>query len=341
MPRDAAEIARMLAGSADRLVIELLPHGRREGAEWRVGSLAGEAGRSCAVHLHGARAGVWSDFASGESGDALDLVAQVLFRGDRREAIAWSRSWLGLSDQPMAAGQRRPADRPVEALRDDGEDKARRAAALRVFLAAQPNLAGTAAGLYLAGRGIDFATLGRQPRSLRYHPSLWNVESRRNWPALVAAITDAAGVHVAVHRTWLAQQNGRWSKAPLVDPKMTLGRYAGGSIRLWRGASGLPLAKAPAGETAEGIETALSVAIACPDLRVLAAVSLANMSRLALPPAITCVVLAADNDAGNEKAQAALQRAIDHLAGEGRTVKLALPETPGADWNDVLQEQAV
>ncbi len=104
------------------------------------------------------------------------------------------------------------------------------------------------------------------------------------------------------------------------------------------------MAKAPAGETAviaEGIETALSVAIACPDLRVLAAVSLANMCRLALPPAITCVVLAADNDAGNEKAQAALQRAIDHFAGEGRTVKVALPETPGADWNDVLQEQSV
>jgi Toprim domain len=334
----------MLAAAIERLVLELLPYGRREGPEWRVGSLGGEAGRSCAVHLRVPRAGIWSDFASGESGDALDLVAQVLFRGDRRDALAWSRSWLGLNALAPPAGQHRTPDCQKLVERDDSEERARRVGALKVFLAAKPKLAGTPAGLYLTERGIDFELLGRQPRSLRFHPNLWNSESRRAWPALVAAITDASGVHVATHRTWLAQREGRWAKAPLADPKMSLGRYAGGSIRLWRGASGAPLAKAPPGETAviaEGIETALSVVVACPHMRVLAAVSLANMGRLALPPAVTCVVLAADNDAGNERAAAALQRAIDHFAAEGRTVKIALPETPRADWNDVLLEKSV
>lgn len=342
MVRDASDLARMLAASIERVVTELLPAGRREGAEWRVGSLAGEPGRSCAVHLSGRRAGVWSDFASGEGGDALDLVAQVLFRGDRREAMAWARSWLGLSDRSPAVEQRRARQQIPPEQPENDETKVRRAAALKVFLAAQPKLADTPAGLYLARRGIDFVTLGRQPRSLRYHPALWNSESQRTWPGLVAAITDAAGVHVATHRTWLTLQDGHWVKAPLVDPKMTLGRFAGGSIRLWRGASGLPLAKARTGETvviAEGIETALSVALACPDFRVLSAVSLANMGRLVLPPAITCVVIAADNDAGNDRAQTALQRAVDHFAAEGRTVKLAMPDTPGTDWNDVLQEK--
>jgi hypothetical protein len=341
MPRDAAELARLLAVSADRLVMELLPHGRREGAEWRVGSLAGEAGRSCAVHLHGSRAGVWSDFASGEGGDALDLVAAVLFRGDRRQAMDWARSWLGLSDTACPSAQRRSPPVPAKPAVDP-EAKARSAAALALFLAASPTLAGTPAALYLAARGLDLAQLGRHPKSLRFHPKLWNAESQRSWPALVAAITDAAGAHVATHRTWLAQTGDRWGKAPLVDAKMTLGRYAGGSIRIWRGASALPLARAPAGETvviAEGIETALSVAIACPELRVLAAVSLANMARLELPAAIGTVILAADNDADNDKARAGLQRAVDRFAGEGRSVRLAMPDTPGADWNDVLIEK--
>jgi hypothetical protein len=63
---------------------------------------------------------------------------------------------------------------------------------------------------------------------------------------------------VAVHRTWLMPDGS--GKAPLRDPKMTLGRYAGGAIRLWRGASGKALKDAPTGDSiviTEGIEEAL------------------------------------------------------------------------------------
>src|SRR5690606_27386100 len=55
----------------------LLPNGKREGQEWRAGSLDGEAGKSLGVHLTGAKAGVFCDFATGEGGDLLDLWAQV------------------------------------------------------------------------------------------------------------------------------------------------------------------------------------------------------------------------------------------------------------------------
>jgi len=92
------EIARMLAERIDQLVIDLLPAGRREGYEWRVGSVAGETGHSLGVHLAGNKAGVWCDFnGSGDSGDALDLVCAVrdLNMG---QALSWSRLWLGLDD---------------------------------------------------------------------------------------------------------------------------------------------------------------------------------------------------------------------------------------------------
>jgi hypothetical protein len=87
------------------------------------------------------------------------------------------------------------------------------------------------------------AQLGRQPWALRFHPALWNEETQRHWPALVAAIVDPEGQLTAVHRIWLAPDGS--GKAPLRDRKMTLGRYAGGVIRLWRGATASRCAKRP------------------------------------------------------------------------------------------------
>ena len=73
----AAEIAALLARDAEGVARMLLPQGKREGAEWRVGSLEGDAGKSCGVHLTGQKAGVWCDFATGQGGDLLDLWSAV------------------------------------------------------------------------------------------------------------------------------------------------------------------------------------------------------------------------------------------------------------------------
>jgi hypothetical protein len=338
---DAAAIARMLAQRAPALAVELLPAGKREGAEWKCGSIGGERGRSLGVRLFGPKAGIWSDFAAGEGGDALDLVAAVLYRGNKKPALVWAREWLGLSDTAADAPQR-AAPAPAKHVLDPDADE-RRAAALRLFLAAQPTLAATPAAAYLAARGIDLAELGRQPRSLRFHPSLWNRESGRAWPALVAAVTNAAGGHVATHRTWLAPDTaGIWRKAPLRNAKMSLGTIAGGCIRLWRGASRKPLAQASAGETvaiAEGIETALSVAVGCPELRVLSAVSLGNMGRIVLPAAVAIVILCADDDGDNDIARRALDRAAQHFLAAGHSVRVARPPV-GKDFNDTLRAEA-
>lgn len=344
MHHDAAELSRGLARRVVQLAAELLPHGRRDGQEWRCGSTAGEPGASLAVHLSGERAGVWADFASGETGDALDLVAAVRFAGNRRDAMDWARGWLGTSRRTEAPGQaRRAASVPPDSTREAGPDAealARRRAALALFLSAAPSLAGTPVALYLAGRGIDLAQLGRQPRCLRFAPALPNRESGRNWPAMVAAITGDDGAHIATHRTWLARAaSGSWGKAPLKDPKMTLGTYAGGCIRLWRGASGKPLSDAPKGDVVaigEGIETCLSVVVACPELRVLCAVSIANMIRVRLPAAIGEVIVLADNDRDGSAASRALARAVAHYAEGGRTVRIARSPA-GKDFNDLLR----
>jgi twinkle protein len=61
-----AELSTRLAQRVEAVCQELLPKGRRQGAEWEVGSSAGEEGKSLKVHLRGEKAGVWSDFATGQ-----------------------------------------------------------------------------------------------------------------------------------------------------------------------------------------------------------------------------------------------------------------------------------
>jgi len=340
-PIRAADLSAMLAANVAALATHLLPAGRRDGPHWRCGGVDGSPGQSLALHLRGDKSGVWHDFATGEKGDALDLVAAVLFSGNKRDAMAWARQWLGAADgtTPLPPLKRAP-ESPQASARDD--DAARRRKALALFLAGHERVAGTPADDYLAARGITLAELERQPRALRFHPECWCGEAGRTLPAMLAAITDGAGEHVGTHRTWLARDGaGRWRKAPLRDAKKTYGRYSGGFIPLWRGASRKPLREAPAGEAvaiAEGIETALSVALACPEMRVIAAVALANMGSVILPASITHVTLCADNDADNPKAAALLDRAAERFAAEGRDVRIARPPV-GKDFNDTLRAE--
>lgn len=208
----ARDVARLLAAEIHRLAPEIAPGGRREGAEWsaRCPWRADRSAGSFKIRLYGPRAGVWADFATGDSGDALDLVARAKFAGDLRAALAWAAARFGLGapvtpGTAPAAAPATPSPRPPDG--PDPDTRARQEVARRIWLAAQAGLAGTPAAFYLAARRIDLAVLGRQPRSLRFHPGLFEPESRRRWPALVAAITGPGGDHVATHRTWLARDS--------------------------------------------------------------------------------------------------------------------------------------
>lgn len=335
----AHEIARMLAARASELARELLPAGRREGPEWRCGSLHGERGQSLAVRIRGEKAGVWADFASGQRGDALDLVAQTLFSGSKRDAIQWASRWLGLNSGEVPIAKPRQAGRAHFDVEPDKDAMRRRRQALGMFLAGQRQILGTPVERYLSGRGIHLRDLGRQPAALRFHEAIWCSEAGHPLPALLAAICEPGGRHIATHRTYLAQDGaGIWRKAALRHPKKVYGSYGGGVVPLWRGSSGLPLKMAPPGEQiviAEGLETALSIVVSVPEQRVVCAVSLGNLGSIGLPPAVTTVIVAADNDGDNPAAAQALQRAIDRFTAEGREVRIARSPV-GKDFNDCI-----
>jgi hypothetical protein len=76
----AAELSARLARDAEAVCCHYLAAGRREGRYWMVGDVAGSPGRSLYVRLIGPEsgrgaAGQWTDAATGDHGDLLDLIA--------------------------------------------------------------------------------------------------------------------------------------------------------------------------------------------------------------------------------------------------------------------------
>lgn len=332
---DIRTIVDGLNAQIEALCRELLPGGKRDGDEWRAGDLTGTPGQSVGVRLSGQRQGIWCEFHGGQAkGDALDLVAACRFGGNKSEALRWARAWLGLGDDGrgfQAVRPQVPAAKPRVAELDN---QGRLLKARKIWLDAVP-IPGTPAEAYLAGRGIDLESLGRAPGALRFAARCWNAEVNAELPAMVAAI-NRRGEHVATHRTWLAQVEGRWTKAPLRAAKKVLGSYQGAAIACWRGASQRPMAQAPEDDVVaicEGIEDALTLALHDPALRVLAAISLSNLGNVQLPAQLSDVILAFDRDGENPAARAGRERAVRQYLEQGRAVREVFPPQGFKDFN--------
>lgn len=344
-PVEISELVAALTADLERLCAALMPLGRREGAEWvEAPRGAGGRGDSLKVHLRGSRRGVWAHFAAGADarGDALDLIAYLACGGDKRAAIQWGKEFLGLAEggavarAPAMDAGKIAAARAAREAETAADEARRRRNALAIWREADERIKGSPVELYLAGRGIDLARMGRVPRALRFHPRLHHPQLKAFAPAMVACVTRGDEI-AGIHRTWLADDGGRWSKIAGATAKMTLGRYSGGAVRIWRGAERSPWAegRGPVALT-EGIEDALTVALALPELRVAAAVSLANMRAVALPAGVTEVVLVADNDGAGTQAARALEAAAAAHAAQGRAVRIARAPGGAKDVNDLL-----
>ena len=313
---DAAALAAALARSPEAVCRRYLPHGRRQGRYWVAGDLRGARGRSLFVRLRPpGPPGKWTDAATGEHGDLLDLICHRIGAGSLGPALDEARAFLAVP------GAQRTDPEPDRARPPPAWDGA--AAARRLWRSCRP-LGGTHAERYLRARGLDAS---RFP-ALRFHPALaYRDDSgrRRLFPALVAAVTGPGGTLEGVQRTWLHPD--RPAKAPLVPPRKALGRVHGRAVRF--GAM-------PAAATllvGEGVETVLSLVAAVPALPAAAALSAGSLAAFALPPGAARLLIAADRDGAGRRAAAALQaRAL----AQGLAAAVLTPE--GGDFNDDLAD---
>ena len=318
MPHMASELARRLAGNAEAVCRHYLSNGYRQGRYWLVGNTDNTPGRSLYVRLHGPEAGrgaagKWTDSATGEHGDLLDLIAANRRIYATRDVLDEARRFLSLP-VPEAA----PTQPPAPA----GSPEAAR----RLFAASKP-IPGTIAETYLRERGI---TALRDCTALRFHPRCYYRQdgetaagARADWPALVAAITDLDGTMTGAHRTWI-DPSGR-TKAPVETPRRAMGLLLGNAVRFGRALDVMA--------AGEGIETMLSLRSVMPSLPMAAALSANHLAALMLPTTLHRLYIARDNDPAG-------QRAVETLTGrahEGGIEVLVLVPTLG-DFNDDLRQ---
>lgn len=308
METTASEIAQRLSREAEAVSRHYLSNGRRQGRHWIVGDAENTPGRSLYVRLTGpssgkGAAGKWTDAATGEHGDLLDLIMANQRLSSLGEALDEARRFLSLprpDPPPRAPSPKAPTGSPE--------------AARRLWAMGEP-IVGTIAERYLARRGIVGI---RSVGALRFHPHCyyWREDEHDDtepeaWPALLAKVTDTGGDLTGLHRTWLDSVTA--GKAPLDPNRKAMGNLLGHGVHIGK-ADDLVAA-------GEGLETMLSLRMALPDLPMIAALSANHLAALLLPDGIDRLYIAVDSDDAGRMAADTL---ADRARSEGiETVPLA------------------
>ena len=101
MSTQASDLARRLAEHAETVCRHYLSNGRRAGRYWIVGDVRNTPGRSMFVRLKGpasgkGAAGKWTDAATGEHGDLLDVIRESCGLIDFHDVVGEARRFLSL-----------------------------------------------------------------------------------------------------------------------------------------------------------------------------------------------------------------------------------------------------
>ena len=338
---NASTVSALLAQRAEAVCRQYLPHGKKQGRYWCAGDARGASGRSLFVRLAPpGTPGKFTDAATGEHGDLLDLIRLATGSRSLRDALAEARRFLA---------------QPATAPRSTDPDTYDRTEAARNLWNRCGPIDGSHAETYLKARAIHRC---RFP-ALRFHPSLPYRPAAGGWlrfPALVAAVTADDGELAGVHRTWLDARLP--AKAPVSRPRKALGRIHGLAVRFGDSDSASTLL------VGEGIETVLSLVTVLPSLpgtalrgaslrgavpadtvlpdAVLpdtvapdavsaAALSAGSLGAFVPPSNVTRLIIAQDRDDQGERASLRLQLRCTRL---GIATAVLLPA--GNDFNEDL-----
>ena len=308
------DLARRLGRHAEAVCRHYLSAGHREGRYWLVGDILNTPGRSLFVRLCDSPkgpAGKWTDAATGEHGDLLDVIRRSCGPVDFQDIADEARAFLNL-----------PHDDPAPKLKSPPAPSGSREAARRLFAMAQP-ITGSVVETYLRKRGI---TALPETANLRFHPCCYYRPNEHGptetWPAMIAAVTNLNGKLTGAHRTWLDPSGN--GKAPITTPRRAMGELLGHAVRF-----GVAQDVMAAGE---GIETMLSLRLALPRLPMAAALSAVHLSALLFGPQLRRLYIARDADpAGGAAHDNLAERAA--LAGI-ETITLSPVQ---GDFNDDLR----
>ena len=316
---DASDLAQRLRRQAEAVCRHYLSSGRREGRYWLVGDVRNTPGRSMYVRLKDSPkgpAGKWTDAATGEHGDLLDVIRESCGLIDFKDVADEARTFLSVPPAPEARQHERQNPAP------HGSPEAAR----RLVRMSQP-IHGTLVQTYLRERGI---TDLRGTGNLRFHPRCYYRPDEHSptetWPAMIAAVTDLDGKITGAHRTWLDPR--RRDKAPIDTPRRAMGDLLGHAVRF--GVAGEVMA------AGEGIETVLSLRCVLPGMAMAAALSAAHLSAILFPETLRRLYIARDNDPAGDSAMATL---IERANAAGIEAVVVSPSL--GDFNEDLRMEGL
>lgn len=288
--QDASDLAHRLGREAEAVCQHYLALGCWQGNYGQVGDVRGAPGRSMFVRLHQTArgpAGKWSDAATGEYGDLLDVIRETLGLTDFKDVVEEACRFLSLPhpvpEPALSAGMQDGLPVP------SGSPKAAR----RIFAMAQP-IAGTIAKTYLRNRGI---TAFNETSALRFHPRCYYRPAENGptevHPAMIASVTDLAGRQTGAHRTWLTPDGS--GKAAVYLPRKAMGKLLGSGVRFGKADDVLAVG--------EGIETVLSVRTVLSRLPSLAALAAGHLGAILFPDDLKRLYVLRDLDPAGDRAR--------------------------------------
>lgn len=242
-------------------------------------------------------------FGCGAAGDVLDFVQRTHRVGFREAAAILEGGTFPVAAMEASAAAAPSHDRTVEAL--------------AIWDRAE-NASGTPAESYLRSRRLQLPL----PSAIRFTRLAYG-KSGPQHPVMVTIVTDAQDRPTGIQRTYLnAAGTG---KAAVAKPKLSLGRIAGGAIRLGPASSQVTVC--------EGLEDGLTLAQggAGPVWVAAGASMLAGMK---FPPVVRSVVIGADGDDAGERE--ALKAGAAYVAG-GLQARIIRPLAGFKDFNAELQ----
>lgn len=318
----ASELAHRLGREAEAVCRHYLSNGRREGRYWMVGDVNNTPGRSMFVRLKGPEsgkgaAGRWTDAATAEHGDLLDVIRESCGLIDFRDVADEARSFLSL---PRPEPE--PASPPMPGKAPPGSPEAAR----RLFAMARP-MAGTVVEAHLRNRAI---TALHDTASLRFHPRCYYRPEgdgpTETWPAMIASVTDLAGVQTGAHRTWLRPDG--CGKAPVETPRRAMGHLLGHGVRFGRAQDVLA--------AGEGIETVLSARSGLPHMPMIAALSAAHLAAILFPASLRRLYIVRDRDPAGTRARDLL---VERASSAGIEAVVLSPVC--GDFNEDLRRRGI
>ena len=186
---NATEIAAALSTRAEDVCRRYLPRGRRQGRYWTIGDTSGAKGRSLFVRL--APPGIpgkWTDAATNEHGDLLDLIRLHTGGASLRHAMEEALAFLSLPPSAPANAEITPAAMTVKK-----QHAASGGVAGPSMAPMRKPICTPAPSAIAASRPCGFIPIS----------SIAHDDGIHRLPALVAAVTGDDGAIEGVQRTWL------------------------------------------------------------------------------------------------------------------------------------------